>query len=249
MKKAYSYFLLFIGVLGFVIFIEHLMNFSGHEYFYIQNPNIDKYVGVNVVSRWADFSYFTYHTLIFFSTYCILTFISDTFKLAKLNQFLLRSDVVSFITTNYILTTLCYTIFEVTSANPTFGLYGNAPGAWHSFGTNIVVHYLFFIIAIINYFKIKTNDLFSKKSYVLLALYFVIYFATVKLTGMYAYRIEWYPYPIFDGNSLAQTLGLNPNNKTISLMLLIVADILIFILYLVIYRLMKHFKDLRKKEV
>lgn len=248
MKKAYSYFLLIVGISGFLIFIEHIANFSGHEYFYIQNPNIDKYVGVNVVSRWADLTYFTYHTLIFFSTHCILIFIGNTFKSTKLNRFLFRSDVVSFITANYVLTTLCYTIFEVASANPTFGLYADTPKAWHSFGTNVVVHYVFFIIAIINFFKIKTNDRFSKTSYLLLTLYFLVYFATVKLTGTYAYRIEWYPYPIFDSDSLIGMLGLNTNNKVISLMLLIIVDIFIFVLYLAVYRFTKYIKESINKE-
>lgn len=243
MKKTYSYFLLIVGLLGFIIFIEHVMSFSGHEYFYIQNPNIEKYVGVNVVSRWADFSFFTYHTLIFFSTYCILQFIGNTFNLSKLNQFLIRKDVITFITTNYIITSLCYTIFEVTSANPTFGLYANVPLAWHSFGTNIIVHYLFFIIAVINYLKIKTNQQFSKISYLIITIYLVIYFLTVKITGLYSYRIIWYPYPIFDSESLTEMLGLNLNNQTLSLILLIITNILIYILYFSIYIIIGKIKD------
>lgn len=243
MKKWYSYFLLIIGILGITIFVERMISFSGHEYFYIQNPNIEKYVGVNVVSRWADLSFFTYHTLIFFSIFCILQFIGNIFKLKKLNYFLFRKDVLTFITTNYVITCCCYTLFELLSGNPTFGLYANVPHAWHSFGTNIIVHYVFFFIAILNYFMLKSNNKFSKKSYLYISLYLLMYFIIVKITGMYCYKIIWYPYPIFDSESICNMIGFYDINKKLSIILLISADILIYLLYILIYNLMKNIKN------
>lgn len=237
MKKWYSYFLLIIGILGLIIFFERIIAFSGHEYFYLQNPGIEKYVGVNVVSRWADLSFFTYHTLIFFSVFCILQFIGNIFKIKKINDFIYRKDVLNFITTNYVITCFCYTLFELLSGNPTFGLYANVPHAWHSFGTNIIVHYVFFCFAIINFLVIKSNNKFSKKSYLYITLYLLIYFLVVKLTGMYCYRIIWYPYPIFDSESLCNMIGIEGINKVISIILLIVVDIVIYLLYLLVYKL------------
>lgn len=239
MKKWYSYFLLLIGILGILIFMDYMISFTEHDYFYIQNPGIAKYVGVNVVSRWANLSFFTYHTLIIFSFFCILQFIGNIFKIKKINNFLYRKDVLTFITTNYVITSLCYTIFELTSGNPNFGLYANTLNAWHSFITNMIVHYFFFFIALINYLYIKANNTFSKKSYLYITIYLLVYFITVKLTGMYCYKIIWYPYPIFDSESLSSMMGLINIDNFFSLVFMIIVNITIYLLYFLVFNLLK----------
>lgn len=238
MKKWFSYFLGLIGIIGIWIFIDHLVGFSNHDYFYIQNPGIEKYVGTNVVSMWADFSFFTYHTLIFFSVWCILQFIGNILNLKKLNNFLFRKDVLAFITTNYIITAVCYTIFELSTGKPTFGLYANVPKAWHSFGTNILVHYIIFAISIINYIHIKPSNVVNKKSYIIISLYLIIYYIAVKLAGMYCYQIIWYPYPIFDSEALWALLGFESYNSVFSILLLIIINTLIYLLYFIIFNLL-----------
>lgn len=239
MKKWYSYFLLLIGILGILIFMDYMISFTEHDYFYIQNPGVEKYVGVNVVSRWANFCFFTYHTLIIFSGFCILQFIGNIFKIEKLNNFLYRKDVLTFITTNYIITSFCYTIFELTSGNINFGLYANTLNAWYSFITNIIVHYLFFFIALINYLYIKTNNNFSKKSYLYISIYLLLYFITVKLTGMYCYKIIWYPYPIFDSDALSSMMGLMNIDNIFSLIFMIIVNVTIYLLYFLVYNILK----------
>lgn len=238
MKKTFSYILGFTGILGITLFLEHIMGFTEHNYFYIQNPDITKYVGTNVVSRWADLSFFTYHTLIFFSIWCILQFIANVFNLKMFSSFLYRKDLIAFITTNYIITSVVYTIFELSTVNPTFGLYANTPKAWHNFGTNIMVHYILSIICIANYLLIQTKKCNYKRSYIYISLYLLIYFIIVKLTGSSCYRIIWYPYPIFDSESLLNLLGFKTNSLFLATTILIIINLLIYFIYMFIYTIL-----------
>lgn len=236
MKKIYSIILGCIGILGLVIFFDHILGFKEHDYFYIQNPDIEKYVGTNVVSRWADLSFFTYHTLIFFSLWCVLQLLARIFNLNSILNFLFRKDVLSFITTNYIITLTIYTVFELITPGSNFGLYANTSQAWHNFGTNIMVHYVLAIICIINYIIIPTTKQNFKHSFIYITLYLITYFIIVKITGLYSYRIIWYPYPIFDSMSLLELLKLNSNNYILGIIILIITNLLIYFIYMYLYK-------------
>ncbi|MBQ7308254.1 MAG: hypothetical protein IJW82_07005 [Clostridia bacterium] len=199
MKTKNLYYIYgFIGIVGIIMVIQHILGFEFPYYFYEQYPNITKYYGINVVSMYADFSFFTYHTIIFFSVWCILMMVSKIFKTQKIENFLTKSVVISFIVTNYIITSLIYTIFElIFTEKITFGLYANTLSAWHNFGTNILIHYVYFILSILlpKFVNIEKTSL--KIPIIAIIIYLSMYFAIVKITGMYCYVIEWYPYIIF----------------------------------------------------
>lgn len=235
MKKRYCILLFSIGIIGLWLTFSHIYHFKFPDYFYNENPSIEKYIGTNVVSPMADFSYFTYQTVIIFSVWCILLSISEMFKINALMEFLKNSYVMTFIFTNYIITTVLYTIFEFASGNPTFGYYGPYNLSIHNLGTNIIAHYLLFIICLICYIFIKPISFNNKKlSYTLITFYLVIYYVYVKLTGMYAYNIEWYPYIIFDQESIENLINIK--NHYLGLFIFLMINIFIYIVYMVLYK-------------
>lgn len=196
--KINNLFYLITGICAIWLVADHILKFSYPDYFYNANQGIEYYVGVNVVSMLADFSFFTYHTIILFGVWCILYSISDYFSLTKLKNFTKHKAVITFLFTNYLVTTVLYTIFELTSGNITFGLYANTPKAIHNLGTNILGHYVFFIVMLVSYIKIKTCGVIKKKYFIYMSGYIFIYYIYVLITGRFMYNIEWYPYPIFD---------------------------------------------------
>lgn len=193
---------LIFGICAMWLVVDHITKFSFPDYFYNENPGIEFYVGINVVSAWADFSFFTYHTIILFSIWCILYSLSNFFKLEKLNCFIKHKAILVFLFTNYLITTVLYTFFELSSGNITFGLYATNSKAFHNFGTNILGHYVFFVIMLITFIKIKTQGNIKNKYLIYMSSYIFSYYLYVLLTGRFMYKIEWYPYPIFDSYSL-----------------------------------------------
>ena len=244
MSKKLSIVTLMIGVIGMWLFIDHISNFTYPDYFYNANPDITYYVGINVVSMIADLSFFTYHTLIFFSLWCIGLGISSLFKISKIYNFCIHISVVVFIFTNYIITTFLYTIFELTSGNITFGLYAYDKYAIHNFGTNIIAHYILFIYNLFLFIKIKPINKIERRHYIYMLIYLVIYLLYVKISGMYFYNIEWYPYPIFDLKSLLGIFNISVDiNIVIEYIILL---ILLAILTYLYYSLLKLVNKIKK---
>ncbi len=239
-KYFYNILILFCGFIGLWLFLSHMLHFSFPDYFYANNPDIKFYYGTNVVSMWADLSFFTYHTLIFFSLWCIVFAISNFFNCKKLHIFLTNSSVMSFVFTNYVITVVLYTFFELTSGNITFGLYANVPFAYHNLGTNIITHYLYFIFALIIFLRVKSTNNKSKLLNWFPLIYLILYYFIVKFTGKIAYIIEWYPYVIFDAESLGKMFGIN--NYALCVIVLIFTLIIIGIIYMVLFRLFAKYK-------
>ena len=79
--------------------------------------------------------------------------------------------------------------------------------------------------------------------YVFISIYLVLYFSTVKLSGMYSYNIEWYPYIIFDAESLGNLI--NSTSKYINLILLIFVNCLIYCIYIFSFMMLKKYKAKR----
>lgn len=232
-KYFYNILILFCGLIGLWLFLSHMLHFSFPDYFYANNPEIKFYFGTNVVSMWADLSFFTYHTLIFFSLWCILYSISCLFTCKKLHGFLTNIYVLSFVFTNYIVTVVLYTFFELTSGNITFGLYANIPMAYHNFGTNIITHYIYFIFALIIFLKVKATKNTNKFANFFPLIYLTVYYIIVKIAGEFAYIIEWYPYVIFDATSFGKLFNIT--NYTLCVILLICTLIFISIVYMILY--------------
>lgn len=238
-----------LGLFGIYLFIDHITGFTPHDYFYIQNPNIKLYVGVNVVSAWADLSFFTYHTLIFFSLWLIGYHLSKILKNKKLINFFTNKALVVFVCGNYLITVVFYTIFELASGNPTFGLYSNSFEAVYNFITNILVHYILFIVVIIVFLKVNVTGEIRKKHYLLMGGYFVLYYLYVKLTGMFMYKIEWYPYPIFDILSICNLIGIKaPTNDILNSIILFFVMVTICLGYVMILYLVGILKKYTRKK-
>lgn len=235
MKKWMYYLYGVAGIIGLWLFIDHLCNFNFPNYFYNQNPGITKFIGVNVVSPWADFSFFTYHSLIFFSIWCLLQTINSFIKSKLLAKLINSEKVFAFITTNYLLTIILYVIFEGLAGEATFGLYANVPLAWHNFGTNILVHFVIGAFVIANFFIFKPTSSAYKYYYFPISAYLISYFTIVRLTGKYCYVIEWYPYFIFDPAETWKTFHLPNANQGIQVATLIALCLIIFVIYFVIF--------------
>ncbi len=246
-KYFNNIFILLVGIIGVWLFLSHMLHFSFPDYFYINNPNINFYYGTNVVSMWADFSFFTYHSLIFFSLWCILYSLSNFFNLKKLNNFLSNAYVLSFVFTNYLFTVFFYTIFELTSGNITFGLYANTPLALHNFGTNIVGHYVYFVFALVLFLKIQSSSKSKNKLIAFFPIcYLLLYYIVVKITGKFAYIIEWYPYVIFDATSFGQIFGVT--NYSWCVVILLFSLLIILSAYMFLYIMFANYK-LKKSKV
>ena len=226
MKKRYNYLFLFSGIILLTLVITHIASFTPHDYFYKQHPDIAKYIGTNVVSMWADFSFFTYHTMIFSGVWLILLVIGEWTNNKYLKCFTRNQSVMAFIMTNYILTVILYTIFELSSGQPTFGWYGNNNSSIHNLGTNILSHYVCFCLVLFAYIKVTPLSTFKKRHIIYILLYAVSYYTIVKLTGKYAYRIEWYPYPIFDEYWIMNILGITSKLWGVVILTIILAIIL-----------------------
>ncbi len=211
MKKTHSIICLLIGLFGLFLVYDHISGFTPHDYFYINNPDIEKYIGTNVVSMFADFSFFTYHTAIFFSLWLVLVAGGGLLRLDGLVRFLKRDGIVTFVCLNYFITVVLYTVFELTSGNITFGLYATHYKGIYNFVTNILMHYAMAAVSLMVFIKVRVEktDTSPYKAVAIPLAYLLVYFAVVKVTGMYCYRIIWYPYPIFDGEALRRMLHLN----------------------------------------
>ncbi len=222
-----------IGLIGLWLVTSHIAHFEFPEYFYNANPDIKTYVGTNVVSAWADFSFFTYQTLIIFSIWCILFGIANIFSLQKLNDFLRRDTVISFVFVNYFFTVLLYTIFELSSGNITFGLYANTPLGFHNLATNLIIHYVYFAICLTVFIKLKTSTSSTKRAGILVFTYLLFYYTIVKILGEFAYNIRWFPYIIFDAKTFGNTFGIT--NYLASIVVLIITCVVIFSAYILSY--------------
>lgn len=179
MKKRYHYLFLFIGIVLLTLVITHITSFKPHDYFYKQHPDVTKYIGTNVVSMWANFSFFTYHTMIFSGIWLILLVIGEWFNLKGLKAFTRNQSVMSFIMTNYILTVVLYTVFELSSGNPTFGWFGANNSSIHNLGTNILSHYVCFCLVLFAYIKVTPLSLFKKRHMIYILQYAVFYYIIV----------------------------------------------------------------------
>ena len=242
MKKAWYIAGLIIGLLSAWLFVDHISGFAYPDYFYNANPGIEKFVGTNVVSRWADFSYFTYHTLIFFSLWSIGLFVGNVCGVEKVRRIFEHEVTVVFVLGNCAVTTVLYTVFELASGNPTFGLYANTPEAIHNLGTNLLAHYAFPVFAWVLGLRVKTCGQMRKVHFAGILAYLTVYYLTTKITGAYCYAIEWYPYPIFDGESLWELTGLPAYERWKGTVLLVGVVIVLAVAYLFFLRFVRWIK-------
>ncbi len=247
-NKVFHFTLLLLGITGIALFLTHMLGFKPHDYFFISNPEAERYVGTNIVSMFADLSFFTYHTLIFFSVWLILFSVSEILGLKRINNYTRDAFVIAFVCANYIFTAIMYTGFELASDNITFGLYANTPKAIYNFVTNIIVHYGYFILSIAVLLRVRTKDCKTNKKRRLCGilipiLYLFIYYTVVKITGMNSYKIIWYPYPIFDASDLASVLALGNLPDYAKNILLAAVICVLLLVYLVLYQLLILFKS------
>lgn len=233
-ENCIYWFALVVGCVGLWLVVSRIAHFKMPDYFYLANPNITTCVGNNVVCAFADFSYFTYITIILFSVWCILFFFAKIFKNNKLYIFLTRDWLLSFIFVNYIFTTILYTGFEI-AGECNFGLYANVPYAWHCFGTNIIAHYVLFVCACVLFLRVRANISNSKLPSIFISMFLLIYYVSTKLAGEFAYAIRWFPYVIFDAKTFGNLFGIT--NHSFSVVLLIFVCSIIFAIYLSVYKL------------
>lgn len=227
-KRKNAILYLVMGIVGLILFVWGSVLVDGHKWPFEEYPEIKLYCGTNVVSGFANFSYFTYLSLILFSLWSILYFFAFTFRCYKLKNFLQNEATVAFVITNYVITCVFYTVFELLKSPPTFSLYDvHEPYAWFSFSTNIIIHYIYTVFAFVMFFKIDVRHAKRKVYYFIPLLYLIVYFVAVKITGMYVYSIEWYPYPLFHPQLMNEMLGINGSDGIGYLLMILVAVVLL----------------------
>lgn len=237
-KKIFAYIMcLSVGAIGWWLFLSHMLHYKHYPY-YIEH--FDLYTGNNVVSKWADFSYFTYHTLLFFSTWSLMYGAASLVGLKKLKRFLQKSTVLSFVFLNYCATALLYTAFELAARPVTFGFYANVPLAYHSLGTNLIAHYLYFALALLAFLKVPAERGRPRIALPLALSYLAVYLAAVKIAGEFAYPIRWFPYPVFDLESFTAVI---PVPKAAAAVLLAIVYALFFALYAAAFVLLVRAKE------
>lgn len=243
-KTLTNILFLLCGMVALWLVISHIAHFEYPDYFWRANTDIKTYVGINVVSFWADFSFFTYITMILFGIWCITLSIAKIFNLGKLNDFLSQDWLVCFIFINYLFTAVLYTIFQI--PNGDFGLYSTTkPLAWHNLGTNILGHYILFICSVIIFIKLKSNEQISiknkKTGHITSSVFLITYYLVVKLLGEFAYQIRWFPYVIFDAESFGSMLGIQ--NYAVSVIMLVVCCFALFVIYQLVFSLLLKYKQ------
>lgn len=193
-----------------------------------------------MVSGWANFAYFTYLGLILFSLWCILYFFAFFFNSEKLLGFLKNEATVTFVTANYMISCIFYTVFALMESPPTFSLYDiHAPYAWFSFSTNIIIHYVYTAFVLVMFFQIDVQRAKRKIFHLIPLFYMLVYYALVKVSGMYVYRIEWYPYPIFHPQFMNEIFGIEGSNPIGYLFMVIACAILLVFYYGLYYGAIK----------
>lgn len=244
MKKrinVFDVFILLCGIISFWLVISHIMHFNLANYIYEQKDLPDVLYGTNVVNKWADLSFFTYITILIFAFWCFFMFASKLFKIKNFYDFLTKDYTTTFVLTNYVCTVVIYNIFQIVAGDD-FGLYNKASSlAWHNFGTNILCHYIMFILACIILLKVQSTITKSKLPYMFVTMFLVVYYLIVKICGEYAYKVKWYPYFIFDSGAFAS--AFNIHNQTISVILLIICCVAIYMFYMILFFLIKKHKN------
>ena len=208
-----------------------LLDWTWQEWFF-KPAYFNPYTTLNVVSPWADFAFFTYISLILFCIWAILRFVAILFNLKKLIKFADNSYVVLFVCLNQFIVLLLYTAMQLVSGQ-NFGYYASDAYAIKSFVTNLIVHYLFTSAAVV-YFFIHEHGKIEFKKCLLFLPFIAVYGVTVKLTGMYCYVFEWYPYPFFSAESMWFNLfgSLQDFNKTHAILMIVLAISIIVVVYL-----------------
>lgn len=229
------------GILALWLFLDHFLSFEYQNWFFERYPDIKVFYAVNVLSKYADFAFFTYITLIVFGLWCISFGISNCFQENKFNDFLKKSTVVSFVFTNYLTTCVVYTLFEVTVANDKFGLYADTAKAWHNFGTNLFVHYVLFVFAVVIFALIKTKTSSIKTGRYISLSFLTLYVAVVKITGEFAYSIRWFPYIVFDATSYGNALGIS--SYPVCVLLTILTFVLLAVAYALLFTAFARLKE------
>lgn len=233
--------MIIVAVLGVWLAFDHVANFAFPEFIYKRNPEIDLFIGCNVVSVWADFSFFTYITIILWATWALLyVFCKLSGARGSFINFLERDTVVSFVFVNYVLTVTMYTAFKICSGDFTFGFIGNNSFAWHNFGTNIIAHYIIFGFAVYVFLKTSTIRGSMRGAFTISGAVLSIYYCVVKIAGEFAYKIRWFPYVIFDTKSFGAGFGVT--NYAVCVILLILACMIILCLYMLAFAYCIKFK-------
>jgi len=237
--KIICILMILCAILVLWVFVDSVVNFVYPSHFYKRHPEIELFIGQNVVSAWANFAFFTHITILLWGIwalmYAICKFCNPN---GKIFAFVAKDTVVCFVFVNYLMTAVLYTIFTLCSGDFTFGLVPNMALGWHCFGTNILSHYVIFAFAVYILCTIPTSQGNISRAMIFSGTMLAIYYTIVKLTGEFAYNIRWFPYVIFDAKSFGALFGIT--NYAVSVALLVMVCVAILGLYLWVYfRLIK----------
>ena len=225
---AFVYFCIAVVAIG--LFIYRICTWTWQDWFF-KPQYFNPYTVVNVVSRWADFAYLTYIAQLLFCIWAILRFFAVAFDSQRLLKFTNNSYVVLFVCINQFFVMVAYTLTQLIPGQ-NFGFYATDAYAIWSFTTNILTHYGFTTAAIVYFFLHEHNKIQFRKTLLFLP-FFAVYAVIVKVTGMYCYVFEWYPYPFFSAESIWFNMfgTLDNFNATYANLIIALAIALVFAIY------------------
>lgn len=228
---AFIYFC--IAVSAIVLFVYRLCEWTWPEWFYTP-LHFNPYTTVNMVSRWANFAFLTFISQLLFCCWAIVRFVAILFNLKHLTKFTNNSYIVLFVCLNQFIVLVLYTLTQI-APGQNFGYYGSDPYAIKSFVLNLLNHYFFTSVAVVYFFIHKHNRIEFKRCLLFFPFY-VLYGIIVKITGMYCYSFEWYPYPIFSVQSMWYNIfgTLQNFNKTYSILLILLTVSIIVGIYVLL---------------
>ncbi|MCQ2815013.1 MAG: hypothetical protein MJ227_01810 [Bacilli bacterium] len=222
---------LITGLLAICTFIYALASWSFPKEFYLEHPGIEIYSGENVVSRWANLVYLTYIALVLAAVWMILISISLFFNFRKLFNVLTYKALMVFVVAmcGYIM--LLYDTYQIFS--------GQLFGAFDQYHNNIVFcvilnifnHFAVPLISMIMFFQIPSHGEIKIYHHLLYAGFAILYMASVKLVGLFAFPIEWYPYPIFDMKTFAESFHLTGTKFEFQVFMLEVVHLCLVIIF------------------
>lgn len=243
---ALIYFVL--CAIGLYIFIDMVIRYDGPSWFY--HPLNEMELLIADIGRGSLFTYFTYLSLFTYSVWGILRFFAVLLENKGLLKILTNKYLITFLTANEILTLIAYTASQGFSAVP-YGFVNFQRDNFLNFLSGIYIHYVLTIASIVYFFVLETPEKMSTKITFAFSTYPLLYAFTVKMVGLYAFNVEWYPYAIFSKKAIWLAVFKNFNEYNANFASILIAFVIIFCttLYVLLFFLLTRFAKIKHEKI
>lgn len=226
-KRQFLIALIFfvLCVIGLYFFIDLLVSFQKPTWFYHPINDLEKKIAK--ISRFSLFMYFTYLSLFLYSVWGVLRFLAVLSRNQRLINVLTNKYLVTFLTANQLLTLIAYTVSQGFSAIP-YGFINFQRDNFIGFLKGIYIHYVLTTASIIYFFILETPKSLNGKIIGLFTLFPCFYALVVKLVGLYAFNVEWYPYAIFSRKAIWLAVFNDFSEYNVNFAMLLIVVVIVF---------------------